>query len=149
MKTMAVRIITDIAAHRDGWDRLYAAYAVYYKVEQTAAMRERVWTWIAEGRITCLMALDEAETPVGIAHVREFVRPLMSALGGYLDDLYVDPAARGSGAVEAMLAAARGLGADRGWSLIRWITREDNYRARAVYDRLAVRTNWVTYDMTV
>jgi hypothetical protein len=33
--------------------------------------------------------------------------------------------------------------------VIRWITREDNYRARAVYDRIATKTNWTTYDLTI
>jgi hypothetical protein len=31
--------------------------------------------------------------------------------------------------------------------VIRWITADDNYRARAVYDRVATRTKWVTYDL--
>jgi hypothetical protein len=39
------------------------------------------------------------------------------------------------------------LGRQRGWSVIRWITAEANYRARAVYDRKAGRTKWLTYDL--
>ncbi len=31
---------------------------------------------------------------------------------------------------------------------MRWTTADDNYRARAVYDKRAVRTTWITYDMT-
>jgi hypothetical protein len=31
--------------------------------------------------------------------------------------------------------------------VIRWITADDNYRARAKYDQLASRTPWITYDM--
>jgi hypothetical protein len=31
--------------------------------------------------------------------------------------------------------------------VIRWITADDNYRARAVYDRLGERTKWLTYDI--
>ncbi|MDB5523974.1 MAG: putative acetyltransferase [Rhizobium sp.] len=143
------RVISDVRDYRADWDRLYAGYAVYYKVEQTAEMRDRVWGWIGEGRITCLMALDADGKPVGIAHVREFVRPLMSVLGGYLDDLFVDPALRGSGVVDDLFNAAKDLGKQRQWSLIRWITREDNYRARSVYDRLATKTNWTTYDLTL
>jgi hypothetical protein len=38
-------------------------------------------------------------------------------------------------------------GLRREWSVVRWITAEDNYRARAVYDRLAERTKWITYDI--
>jgi hypothetical protein len=30
---------------------------------------------------------------------------------------------------------------------MRWTTADDNYRARATYDRLAKRTMWITYEM--
>lgn len=143
------RIVTDVANHRSDWERLYAGYAAFYKVDQSPEMRERVWSWIADGRITCLMALDAEGKPIGIAHLREFLRPLMSSLGGYLDDLFVDPDLRGAGVADDLFEAMRELGRERGWSVIRWITREDNYRARAVYDRLATRTNWTTYDLSV
>ena len=55
--------------------------------------------------------------------------------------------ARGLGAAEALIEAVRAEAKKRGWSVVRWITAEDNYRARAVYDRLAERTKWVTYDL--
>ena len=140
-------VTRDVARFRPQWDGLYSAYAAYYKVEQTPEMRDRTWSWIADGRITCLMALDAEGRPVGIAHVREFLRPLMSSLAGYLDDLYVDPSQRGGGVVDALFDAVSDLGRENNWSVIRWITREDNYRARAVYDKRATRTNWVTYDL--
>lgn len=140
-------ITRDVGNFRSQWDALYAAYAAYYKVEQTPEMRDRTWSWIMEGRIICLMALDDAGRPVGIAHIREFLRPLMSSLAGFLDDLFVDPALRGGGVVDALFNAAKELGRENNWSVIRWITRDDNYRARSVYDRLATRTNWVTYDL--
>ena len=46
-----------------------------------------------------------------------------------------------------MIAGIEALGRARGWSVIRWITAADNARARAVYDRVAVETPWVTYDI--
>jgi len=140
-------ITRDVGDFRSQWDVLYAAYAAYYKVEQTPEMRDRTWSWIMEGRIICLMALDNAGRPVGFAHIREFLRPLMSSLAGFLDDLFVDPAQRGGGVVDALFNAAKDLGRENNWSVIRWITRDDNYRARSVYDRIATRTNWVTYDL--
>jgi hypothetical protein len=51
--------------------------------------------------------------------------------------------------VDALLEALRSIARDRGWSKIRWITADDNYRARSKYDQIAVRTMWVTYDMAV
>jgi GNAT superfamily N-acetyltransferase len=140
-------ITTDIGPHRAGWEALYKGYAAFYKVEQSQEMRDRVWGWIAEGRITCLMVLDAENRPVGIAHVREFLRPLSATLGGYLDDLFVDPTLRGSGVVGELFAAIKELRDARGWSIIRWITAENNYRARSVYDKVAARTPWITYDL--
>jgi GNAT superfamily N-acetyltransferase len=83
----------------------------------------------------------------GLAHVRAFARPLSATVGGFMDDLFVAPAARGTGAADALIAAVRAHGLAQGWSVIRWITAEDNARARAVYDRMATRTAWVTYDI--
>jgi GNAT superfamily N-acetyltransferase len=142
------QITRDVAQYKAEWDVLYAAYADYYKVEQNQEMRDRTWGWIMEGRINCLMALDEAGKPVGFAHIREFLRPLSSTVAGYLDDLFVSPSERGGGVVDLLFDAARALGRERKWSVIRWITRDDNYRARSVYDKVATRTNWVTYDLT-
>ena len=142
------RITRDVAQYKAEWDVLYAAYAEYYKVEQNQEMRNRTWGWIMEGRINCLMALDEAGKPVGFAHIREFLRPLSSTVAGYLDDLFVDPNVRGGGVVNLLFGAAKALGQEKNWSVIRWIPRDDNYRARSVYDRVATRTNWVTYDLT-
>ncbi|MCB1447405.1 MAG: GNAT family N-acetyltransferase [Rhizobiaceae bacterium] len=142
------RITADVAAHRAEWNRLYAAYADYYKVAQTPEMRDRTWNWIMEGRITCLLALDGEGRPVGLAHLREFLRPLSSTVGGYLDDLFVHPPLRGGGVVDSLFDAATAHARERNWSVIRWITRDDNYRARSVYDRVAARTNWITYDLT-
>jgi len=136
---------------RPGWERLYAGYAAFYKVEQTAEMRARVWGWLMDPahEVNGLVAETAAGALVGIAHIRPFARPLSASVGGFLDDLFVDPEARGSGAAQALFAAIRAEGRARGWSVIRWITAEDNYRARSVYDRIAERTRWVTYDMKV
>jgi GNAT superfamily N-acetyltransferase len=84
---------------------------------------------------------------VGIAHVRAFTRPSTATIGGYLDDLYIDPHARGTGAADALLAAVAELAGQRSWSVVRWITADDNHRARSKYDQHATRTSWITYDM--
>ncbi len=64
----------------------------------------------------------------------------------YLDDLFVDPSQRGQRVADALIEAVAEEGRRRGWSVIRWITADDNYRGRGVYDRLATRTMWITYD---
>lgn len=130
------------------WATLYAGYAAFYGVTQTEEMRARVWSWLQDGGhpVQGLVAAEGGRL-IGLAHFRPFSRPLSATTGGFLDDLFVDPAARGSGAAAALIAAVKAEGQAQGWSVIRWITAEDNYRARALYDRVADRTKWVTYDI--
>ncbi len=143
---IAIRKLTP--EDRAAWGALYADYAAFYQVEQTEEMRDRVWGWLhdpahgSEGFI----ALQDGK-PVGITHFRPYARLLAAATGGFLDDLFVAPEARGSGAAEALIAAVAEAGRARGWTNIRWITAEDNARARALYDRLAAHTAWQTYDL--
>lgn len=136
---------------RSRWEELYAGYAEFYKVTQTAEMRARVWGWIHDPahETRALLAVDDGDRPIGLAHFRTFARPLAAARGGFLDDLFVDPAQRGSGAADALFGALRAMAPTEGWTVIRWITAEDNYRARGVYDRVADRTKWVTYDIKI
>ena len=136
------------SADRASWDRLYAGYAEFYGVEQTPAMRDRVWGWIHEPAHEVEGFVVERDGQlVGVAHFRAFARPLSATVGGFLDDLFVAPEARGTGAAEALIRAVAEEGRGRGWSVIRWITAGDNVRARGLYDRLATPTPWVTYDL--
>jgi len=135
--------------HRDAWNRLYAGYAAFYKVDQTDVMRDRVWSWLMDEahEVNGFIALDASDVPIGLTHYRPFARPLSASTGGFLDDLFIDEAARGSGAADALINAVADVGRAKGWTLIRWITADGNARARKVYDRLATKTPWVTYDI--
>lgn len=150
MSDPAIRIVPAEERHRQDWERLYAAYAAFYKARQTPETRALVWSWIMDPahEVEALIAETVPEgRAVGLAHFRPFARPLAASIGGFLDDLFVDPAFRGRRVAEALIRAVAATGRERGWSVIRWITADDNYRGRAVYDRLATRTMWITYDM--
>ena len=131
------------------WRELYQGYAAFYAVPLTDADYRRVWSWIHDpARETrCLLARDADGRPVGLAHYRAFDAPLRGT-SGFLDDLFVDPAVRGGGAADALLTALRRIAAEEGWAVIRWNTAENNYRARAVYDRYAEKTVFLTYSMS-
>ena len=65
----------------------------------------------------------------------------------YLDDLYVDESARGSGIGRALIEYVHARAAEIGQGGVSWITADDNAPAQQVYDQLAKRTSWVTYEM--
>jgi hypothetical protein len=47
-----------------------------------------------------------------------------------------------------LFAEINRIARERSWAIVRWTTADDNYRARAVYDQVALRNTWVTYDLT-
>lgn len=136
-------------ADRDHWRRLYRGYAEFYEFDQSDEQAAAVWGWIRDPQheVRALVVRDEKGIPVGFAHYRPFARPLRASVGCFLDDLFVAHEHRGSGAVDALLSELRRLAAEQGWDTVRWITADDNYRARSKYDQVATRTTWITYDM--
>lgn len=137
------------------WSRLFRGYADFYRWPTSDEHQEQIWGWIhVDHSVEALVAVPvdddghEAGEPQGLAHLREWVRPLRGVIAGYLDDLFVHPEMRGSGAVDALFAEINRIALEREWAVVRWTTADDNYRARAVYDQLATRTTWITYDMT-
>ncbi|MEQ6248686.1 GNAT family N-acetyltransferase [Sulfitobacter sp. HNIBRBA3233] len=146
---MTVKTRAVAASDRADWDRLYTGYAAFYGVAQDDAMRDRVWGWLhdPDHEVSGFVAETATGDLIGLTHYRPFASPLRAITNCFLDDLFVDPAARGSGAAEALIRAVEAQARSKGWGVVRWITAEDNYRARGVYDRLATRTPWVTYDI--
>ena len=144
---MSVIIRPIEAADKTAWKNLYQGYADFYGVEQTDAMRETVWGWLQDDahEVNCIVAELDGQL-IGLTHYRPFSSPLAANVRGFLDDLFVDPTARGSGAAQGLIDAVSDVGREKGWALIRWITADDNYRARSLYDRTATRTQWITYD---
>jgi GNAT superfamily N-acetyltransferase len=133
---------------RAEWDVLYAGYAAFYGTSQTPQMRDTVWSWLMDpAHTTNGLVAEHGGRLIGLAHFRPYARPLSATTGGFLDDLFVDTGARGSGAAAALMKELSAIGTANGWSVIRWITAENNYRARGLYDQIATRTPWVTYDI--
>lgn len=131
------------------WARLYTGYAAFYKVDQDDVMRERVFDWLMDAGHECkgFVAHDAQDNMIGLTHYRPFASPLRAAVNCFLDDLFVDPEARGLGAADALIQAVADVARSKGWATVRWITADDNYRGRGVYDKLATRTMWITYDL--
>jgi GNAT superfamily N-acetyltransferase len=63
----------------------------------------------------------------------------------YLQDLFVVPDLRGSGAGRALIAAVEEEARKRGASRLHWLTKEDNHSARALYDQVAQRSGFIQY----
>jgi GNAT superfamily N-acetyltransferase len=146
---MTTTIRPPVPADEARWRELFRAYGLFYETEFADDVLERVWSLVTtEGSgIDALLAERDGEV-VGIAHFRSFPDTFTGGRDWYLDDLFVDPAARGTGAGRALIEAIAERARTSGPAgTLRWITAESNTTAQALYERIATRTSWVTYEM--
>jgi len=130
------------------WHELFTAYGVFYETDFDSTVLDGVWAWLLDAHhpLFCLVAELDGRV-VGFAHVREQPDTFTAGPGWYLDDLFTEPEARGTGAATALIAAIEQHARAHGGGTIRWITAADNEPAQRVYDRLATRATWVTYEL--
>ena len=130
------------------WEKLYKSYAEFYKVEMNDKILQKVWSWLhdknheVEGLVYVVN-----ENIVAFAHYRRMPRPLFGKDIGFLDDLFVDPDHRGKRIGEKIINELQKISKSRGWDLIRWTTRNNNIRAKSLYDRVAEKTSWDMYEL--
>ena len=63
----------------------------------------------------------------------------------YLQDLYVAPDARGTGAGRALIEAVYAAADANGTPFVYWLTQDFNTQARQLYDRVAKVTPFIRY----
>jgi ribosomal protein S18 acetylase RimI-like enzyme len=87
---------------------------------------------------------------VGFATVFWSWSTLSAARIGVMNDLFVSPEARGTGAAEALIAACAAACREHGATSLEWSTAKDNQRAQAVYDRVGGRrSEWLDYSLPI
>jgi GNAT superfamily N-acetyltransferase len=98
-----------------------------------------------EGFPVALLAVDGADRPLGLAHVLCHRSTWTQGWYCYLEDLFVDPRARGNGIGRALIEAVYAYADARGCSRTYWMTQENNATARALYDKVATKSPFVQY----
>jgi ribosomal protein S18 acetylase RimI-like enzyme len=82
------------------------------------------------------IAQDNASTPVGYALWYQEYDALGGRRGGYMEDLWVDPAARGTGLARRLMSAVAREITTRGGSYLTWTAKKDNTIANAYYAKV-------------
>ena len=133
---------------KEQWEKLYKGYANFYKVEMNEQILQTVWDWLHnKNHEVDGLVYEINNSIVALAHYRKMPRPLKGNNIGFLDDLYVDPEHRGKRIGEKILNKLKEISKSKEWNLIRWITRDDNLRAKSLYDRVAQKTTWDLYEL--
>jgi GNAT superfamily N-acetyltransferase len=96
------------------------------------------------------LARDAAGRPAGFASLFWTWTTTRGGRLGVMNDLFVDPVARGTGLADALIAACAQRCRERGVRWLEWQTAQDNHRAQAVYERVgARRSQWLDYSLDV
>ncbi len=129
------------------WRELWGGYTRFYNREPSEPITANTWARIMDpgSPVHAIVAEREGAEVVGIANY--LIHDSTSAIAPvcYLQDLFVDPDKRAAGAggllidwlVEEMKA--------QGWSRLYWATRENNYRARGLYDKYTPHSGFLRY----
>ena len=130
---------------RAAWESLARSYHAFYAEIFPLESYDQVWSRLREAKeIQALGAYDDTRL-VGIVHFL-FHRHVWQADVCYLQDLFVDESVRGRGVGRAGVEReARTAGAFR----VYWMTKDDNATARRLYDKVAVHSGFIRYELGV
>lgn len=130
---------------------LMHAYCVFYEVKpQDAGLLEMAKALIAtpEDEGMLLVARGDDGAPVGFAAVGWKWSSLRAARVAIMEDLFVDPEARGSGAGRALIESCAERARGHGAPCLMWTTALDNHKAQSVYNAVGAKgETWMEYEL--
>jgi GNAT superfamily N-acetyltransferase len=129
---------------------MIADYQRFYGVEVIDEARNRAFftRFIAPSDDGMLIAAWHGDELVGYACLYWSFTSLVPAETVLMNDLYVDPSARGQGVGRALIEASAAIARKRGAHHLEWATAPDNHTAQRLYDAIgAKRSTWIEYDL--
>jgi GNAT superfamily N-acetyltransferase len=135
------------SSDRAQWEALWDGYLRFYRQRLPSEVTNATFSRLTEdAQQPHGLVAEDGDKLVGLAHY--LFHPSSWSLTDicYLEDLFVDPAARGGGVGRALIQAVYAA-ADRAKAgAVYWMTQEYNADGRALYDTLAHRTSFIRYE---
>ena len=136
------------AADQPDWRRLWTGYLQFYNTSVPEAVYAATFARLLGDDprdFTCLIAEQDGKL-IGLTHYLSHRHAWKVEEVIYLQDLYVDPALRGTGAGRALIAAVYAAADAQGTPAVYWLTQDFNTQARQLYDRIAQVTPFIRYN---
>jgi len=133
---------------RAAWEVLARGYKEFYGTPTTDEQYETTWRQLMAGTEFHALGARLNGDLVGITHY--FFHPFIwYGQACYLQDLFTAEAARGQGAARALIEAVAAEAREKNATRLYWMTKEDNARARLLYDKLASFGGFIRYDYSL
>ncbi|HVZ42809.1 MAG TPA: GNAT family N-acetyltransferase [Ramlibacter sp.] len=128
------------------WRALWRGYCDFYSVPLPPEATQRTWQRILDpdSAVMCIVAEIDGRVR-GFANCVVHENTWETQPVCYLEDLFVAEEARRHGVGSALIEWLRNAMRAEGWARIYWMTREDNTRARRLYDRFTQADGFVRY----
>jgi len=142
--TISVRPLK--AEDKSRWLELWNGYLTFYETSLSDEQTELTWKRLMDSNYGVFGLMAEKDgAMVGITHF--MFRPSTWAPKDYcyLEDLFVDPTVRGSGAGRALINRVIELAKEHGAGRVYWTTKESNAQARILYDSFIKVSEFVQY----
>ena len=130
---------------RASWEQLWREYQIFYGVDLPREVTMSTWSRMHAGQVCGLGARDSRDELLGIVHFLFHEDTWSTAKACYLQDLYVDPKARGTGCARQLIMAVAESAKASGANEPYWLTHETNAEARRLYDRLGKNHGFLQY----
>ena len=136
-------------ADRDAWLPLWRGYLEFYEATLPDDQTDLTWGRLLDPQfpIWGALATDAEGRAVGLVHWLTHPATWSAGPYSYLEDLFVAPGTRGTGAGRALIEHVADWARERGSTKVYWLTHETNTTARTLYDRVARNTGFVHYEM--
>ncbi|HEV7821142.1 MAG TPA: GNAT family N-acetyltransferase [Burkholderiales bacterium] len=129
------------------WRELWDGYCRFYEREPAPRVNDYTWHRImdAASPVHGIVAERAGDGVIGIANyiIHENTATLTPIC--YLQDLFVDPKLRAAGVGKQLIDWLVAEMTARGWSRLYWNTKENNYRARGLYDKYTPHSGFLRY----
>jgi GNAT superfamily N-acetyltransferase len=134
------------AKDEKGWRELWAGYVKFYRSDVPEQVTVNTWQRILDpnSNIDALIAEKDGQM-IGICNYLFHDSTWSNKQCCYLQDLYVDPKARGGGAAKKLILACEEIAKSKGAFRIYWQTQEYNAAARSLYDTIVPRSSFIVY----
>jgi GNAT superfamily N-acetyltransferase len=145
MMTITIRKIK--ASDERCWRELWDAYTRFYEREPSEPFTRHTWERIMDAAcpVHAIVAEREAGDVIGIANYVIHVSTSLPTPVCYLQDLFVDPGRRAAGVGRHLIDWLVLEMKAQGWSRLYWHTKENNYRARGLYDKFTPHSGFLRY----
>jgi GNAT superfamily N-acetyltransferase len=132
---------------RPQWITLWQGYLRFYRQRLPDDVTDSTFARLVDEKSQLHgIVAERAGNLVGFAHY--LLHPSTWSLTQvcYLEDLFVDPTARGAGVGRALIKSVYAAADQAKASSVYWMTQEFNADGRALYDTLAHRTSFIRYE---